>query len=409
MQLFSDEDLPSLLSQSQIHSCGECRLYRGCISPKMPPTGDGEKGILVIAEAPGEREDRKNEQLIGKCGKWFRKELKTLGVDLDRDCRKTNAVICRPPDNRTPTRSEILACRHNVMEEVRRFRPKLILLLGKSAVDSYLTPRSPGVTDPGMNGWRGWVIPDWEVGAWVAPMFHPAFVLREGYYGVEEVIFRSDMNQALVHLDRPVPDYSDLPTRVEAVTEGRMIRAFLRDVVKRKGTLLTFDYETTGLKPHRKGHRILCCSMCMDFDKSYAFPVDESLFPLMRRILGDPEIYKNAANRNFEEQWSRTILGTRVEGWYGDTVIQAHILNNATGITSVKFQSLVRFGVFNYSDEMKSYMVPSPEESSQYGENAFNRLDQAPMDRLLQYCGMDGLLEHRLLFEQRKEQELTIC
>jgi len=37
--------------------CGRCGLYKQCISPKMKATGGGEKGILIIAEAPGRQED----------------------------------------------------------------------------------------------------------------------------------------------------------------------------------------------------------------------------------------------------------------------------------------------------------------------------------------------------------------
>jgi uracil-DNA glycosylase family 4 len=60
----------------------------------MPVTGEGRLGVLVIAEAPGAKEDERNEQLIGKAGQRLRSTLEPLGVDLDEDCWKTNAIIC---------------------------------------------------------------------------------------------------------------------------------------------------------------------------------------------------------------------------------------------------------------------------------------------------------------------------
>ena len=69
----------------------------------MPVTGEGRLKILILAEAPGEQEDAQNTQLIGPAGQVLRKTLAGFGVDLDRDCRKTNAVRCRPPGNRRPT------------------------------------------------------------------------------------------------------------------------------------------------------------------------------------------------------------------------------------------------------------------------------------------------------------------
>ena len=79
---------------SKLAQCGLCGLYKHCLSPKMPPSGDGRKKILVVAEAPGENEDKQNTQLIGRAGQRLKFHLKQLGVDLHRDCWKTNAVIC---------------------------------------------------------------------------------------------------------------------------------------------------------------------------------------------------------------------------------------------------------------------------------------------------------------------------
>jgi uracil-DNA glycosylase family 4 len=64
----------------------------------MFATGKGEQGIFILAEAPGRTEDSLNVQLVGKAGKLLRGVLHDFNIDLDQDCRKMNAVNCRPTD-----------------------------------------------------------------------------------------------------------------------------------------------------------------------------------------------------------------------------------------------------------------------------------------------------------------------
>jgi len=112
-------------------NCPACKLYENCLSPKMEIGGDGEKGILVVAEAPGADEDELGTQLVGDAGEHLSAMLERLGIDLHRDCWKVNAVNCRPPGNRTPKDNEIQACRPKVYEALRK-QPSVVLVLGSS-------------------------------------------------------------------------------------------------------------------------------------------------------------------------------------------------------------------------------------------------------------------------------------
>src|SRR3990167_7733579 len=106
---FSLSSITSPKPSSEVAKCGLCGLAKTCKSPKMPYTGEGRKKILVVAEAPGRKEDEKGTQLIGQDGQLLRQTLKQLDIDLDWDCWKTNAVICRPPNNITPKEEQIEA------------------------------------------------------------------------------------------------------------------------------------------------------------------------------------------------------------------------------------------------------------------------------------------------------------
>ena len=140
-------------------SCLKCKLFKSCESPKMKVTGNGEKGILVVAEAPGRTEDERGEQLIGEAGQVLRKVLGKQGIDLDIDCWKTNAVCCRPPNNKTPSKLQIKCCRSRLERVLKKKKPKLIILLGGVAIESFIGNRL-SETVGGINRWRGFVVPD---------------------------------------------------------------------------------------------------------------------------------------------------------------------------------------------------------------------------------------------------------
>ncbi len=144
----------------------------------MKPTGKGQKKILFIAEAPGKREDEKGIQLIGESGQRLRRTLKKIGLNLDKDCWKTNAIICRPGKNETPDQKKIECCRPNLMKAIKQYDPNVIVLLGGVALASLLGSiwkERPG----GITKWAGWCIPNHRPNCWIIPTFHPSYLNRK--------------------------------------------------------------------------------------------------------------------------------------------------------------------------------------------------------------------------------------
>ena len=207
---FSTSDITAKAPPSKVPKCGLCGLYKHCNSPKMPSTGEGRKKILVVAEAPGEREDKKNTQLIGKSGKLLRRHLKRLGVDLDRDCWKTNAVICRREENKTPDDVMIDACRPNLFKTIRKYKPNSIILLGRVAITSMLKEiwkESIGK----VSRWGGYAIPCTNSNAWLIPTFHPSYILRGLQDTPTEKAFHKHLRMGVKKAKRKpwkeIPDY----------------------------------------------------------------------------------------------------------------------------------------------------------------------------------------------------------
>jgi DNA polymerase len=363
---------------------GTCTLNKGCHSPKMPVTGQGRLKILVVAEAPGQMEDEQNTQLIGPAGQVLRDTLAEFGVDLDRDCRKTNAVRCRPPDNRKPTGKEIIACQPHIWDEIKEHPPKLILLLGQVAVESFLSGR---VKSPGQIGrWRGFVIPDQKAGCWVAPAFHPSYILRsrEGRAirgkaeagSVEELFFIQDIERALKTLRAPIPH---ITPAVEVLTDCRAIRARLTSLK----SPVAIDYETTGLKPYGNGHRIISCGVC-GADGAFAFPT-AGMEAEWKKVLANPEIKKIAHNMKFESQWAAQCLGAETKGWIFDTMLASHLLDNRRGICGLKHQVYLSFGIESWGGDFDFENEPIRE----------------PTEELLKYNASDAFWTMQLYKKQR--------
>lgn len=373
--------------------CGPCGLSRKCISPRMKPTGKGKLPILFVAEAPGEQEDRQGVQLIGDAGQILRKALKSLGVNLD-DCWKTNAVICRPPKNKIQD-VHIESCRPNLRKTIEELRPKVIIALGASAVQSLLYDEWVKALGP-LSRWVGWTIPSPSSRAWVCPTYHPSYIDRMNEDKTLVQIWKGHLQRAIDLADGPEAEplnTAALQKQVEVITCPDRMRSRLHKLLAKRG-LVAFDYETTGLKPDATEQRIYSVSFCFEGEETFAGVVDTSVYPVLSRVLRRSELRKVASNIKFEERWTRAKLGHGVEGWEWDTMLASHILDNRPGITSIKFQAYVHLGVPDYDSSIAPFLS---------SKGALNRIAEAPIRDLLVYNGMDSLLEF-LVAKKQMEQ-----
>ncbi len=126
--------------------------------------------IMIIGEGPGQNEDETGLPFVGKAGQLLEKILASVKLDSEVDVYICNIVKCRPPDNRTPTQTEMDACRPYLTEQIRMVDPKIILLTGASSVKGLIGDKR------GITKIRGqWM--EWD-GRLCMPIFHPAYLLR---------------------------------------------------------------------------------------------------------------------------------------------------------------------------------------------------------------------------------------
>lgn len=402
---FSSKDFKINNPASLGIGCGKCRLFKSCQTPKMPPHGEGRRGLLLIGEAPGENEDVRGIPFIGKSGQLLNRWLREYGIEPEVDAVKTNAVCCRPEKNRTPTPQEIEACRGRLWKTITDMKPKAILTFGLVPLQSLIGHR--WFDDGGlgaMSRWRGWTIPDHDTNCWICPTYHPAYVLRQERNPVFEKVFAEDIKNAIRHLNKPLPAFCNTEGNVKVLTQDEDIVPHLERMLERKWTLV-FDYETTGLKPFNEGHRIWYIGIADSLSSAICFPTagNKKALRLWRRICADDQIGKIAHHAHYEDLWSRERLGVQVEGWKLCTMETAHVLDQRKGVCGLKFQAYVKTGVVDYSSNISPYLKPTDANKKKYGDNAINQIHAAPPQQTMLYCGMDCLNTYQLAIEQCRE------
>ena len=183
----------------------------------VPGRGNRSADVMIVAEAPGQEEDRRRVPLVGMSGKRLDAILLEAGIPLD-SLYYTNIEKHRPTtaagQNRAPKVAEILPCEKYLMHELLTINPSVVIALGGTAakwfdpnihlMEEHGFPREVTVSRPYKQLIAGrklkvseagkerprkkgrvvrggkWVEPSYEV-SWtgvMVPMFHPAFTLR---------------------------------------------------------------------------------------------------------------------------------------------------------------------------------------------------------------------------------------
>lgn len=130
--------LPSLedLRNSVMNFTG-CDLKKTAINTVFSD-GISSAKIMVIGEAPGATEDEKGVPFCGDSGQLLDNMFASIGLYRSTNLYITNTVFWRPPANRRPSSEELALCLPFVEQHIAIIKPKLIILVGSTAVTSLL-------------------------------------------------------------------------------------------------------------------------------------------------------------------------------------------------------------------------------------------------------------------------------
>ena len=168
--------------EKSIINCNKCKL---CKTRQNIVFGVGNKNadIMFIGEGPGADEDRLGEPFVGKAGQLMNKAFQALEINRD-EVYIANIVKCRPPQNRVPEEDEAKACLNYLRNQVVLVKPKIIVLLGSTALKNIVGE------EYGITASRGkWIE---KKGIMYMPTWHPAALLRDETKKIE---FWKDLKQ----------------------------------------------------------------------------------------------------------------------------------------------------------------------------------------------------------------------
>ena len=138
--------------------------------------GDGNINsiIMIIGEGPGQKEDELGKPFVGEAGNLLNKMLRAINIDR-KDIYITNVVNFRPPNNRKPEASEILRYSKFLIEHINIIKPKIIILMGSTAMESLYGNKVKITQERGK--WKEIIINQNVYKSIIT--FHPAYLLRQ--------------------------------------------------------------------------------------------------------------------------------------------------------------------------------------------------------------------------------------
>ncbi len=156
----------------------DCRACGLCESRTQTVFGVGHLRAhwMIVGEAPGAQEDAQGEPFVGAAGQLLDAMLRALALTREADgdpARRAyiaNTLKCRPPGNRNPQADELAQCEPFLLRQIELVQPRLILAMGRFAVQSLLRSNEPiGRLRGRVHRYQG--VP-------LVVTYHPAYLLR---------------------------------------------------------------------------------------------------------------------------------------------------------------------------------------------------------------------------------------
>lgn len=126
-------------------ACRGCDLYQDA-SQTVFGAGTGSARMMLVGEQPGDREDRAGAPFVGPAGRVLDDALQAAGIDRAgvyltnavKHFKFTQAERGKRRIHKTPSRTEVVACRPWLLAELDAVEPEVVVLLGATAAKSVL-------------------------------------------------------------------------------------------------------------------------------------------------------------------------------------------------------------------------------------------------------------------------------
>ena len=155
--------------KKEVSKCNKCKL---CTTRINTVFGEGNINakVMFIGEGPGADEDSQGRPFVGKAGKLMDNAFDIIRIKRE-NVYIANIVKCRPPHNRDPQIDEIKGCMNYLRNQVIIIKPKIIVLLGRIALQNILGEEYKITASRGI--WQE------KKNIFYMPTWHPAALLRD--------------------------------------------------------------------------------------------------------------------------------------------------------------------------------------------------------------------------------------
>lgn len=320
-------------------NCTGCKLHQTantvCLLGRGPKTSD----VMIVGEAPGKSEDESGKPFIGRAGQKLTEMLAETSL-IDYELFVTNAVSCRPPDNRTPSKGEVKACKKWLDYQMSIVKPRFVLLLGNIPLIS-ITGKA------GIKAQRG--RPFKEGGIIYLPTYHPASTF---YNPDNEVLIRQDLELFAEIVEHgEVPREDSLSQRI--VRDRETFLEMREDLVRGP---VSFDLETTCLYPWDKDAAITSIGFgtarhqwmipATHRDSPWSDEEIEEMVAEIDDILDEMVICAHGGK--FDFLWMKVIYGVDWQRSFDFDTMLAHYILDENSLHGLKFLAQLFCGAPNW-------------------------------------------------------------
>ena len=169
-EVYKEKELAEL--KVQINSIEDCSLKNN--SNKIV-IGDGniDSSIMLIGEAPGLEEDKTGLTFMGNVGDLLKQMLIAINIKKE-NIYSSYAVNFRPPEDRKPTSIEIKRYSQFLQKHISIIGPKIIILMGSTAMESLTGLNSKISTERGK--WKEVIVQNTTYNVIIT--FNPSYLLK---------------------------------------------------------------------------------------------------------------------------------------------------------------------------------------------------------------------------------------
>ena len=362
----SDTVEVAIARKHPLAKCEECPLYD---ESYVPPNYNGltQPKYLFVGEAPGGKEVRQGKPFVGMSGRLLDLILEETDIDKKQSAL-TNAVMCRPQGNDTPSDTAISCCKPALQGVIEELQPEYVVSLGATAAKSLLDDNKVKITKERVGPPR-----DMD-GYKYVPTVHPAACLRN-----------PNLFPLLVgDIKKLIPNayITWEPPKYKAVDDAQDARAVISELRERRNfSTLVLDLEVGEDKDDSFGHPNTLLAAGMGYEPGKVVVIGTEAF---RDANVRQDFSKLLESKEVVCHNGKYDLGVLYRMGFGlfdlaeDTMLKSYTLNEMKGVHGLKYLAKERLGLPDWDKELW-----------EWNDGKEGKWDDIPKDVLYKYNAFD--------------------